>query len=102
MYGDTETHGTHDPKLQERTNFNYKTFETTAEALKIKLYWVGGTQWGVPGTGFDVDTLEVLGWATIWAAILKGLVRLEAWSPGMRILYLPHYLTNIFLQLRCF
>lgn len=100
MCGNAENFGTHDPKLPERTNFNYKTFETTAEALKLRLYWVGGRQWGCPGTGFDVDTLEVNGWATIWAGILKGLVRFEAWSPGMHNLCFLGLPTKISLQLR--
>lgn len=88
-------YGTRDPNLPQGANFHYKTFEVTAQALKLKLHWVGGDQWGFPGTGFDVDSLEVLAWIMIWTAIMQRRLRFESWSAGTCNTHLPRFPTDI-------
>ena len=80
--------GTGDARVLQRHNFSYKTFELTAEALKLRLYWIGGAQWGYPGTGFDVDALEGYSWNAIWQAIVTKRLYFKAWSAGMCDLHL--------------
>ncbi len=77
----------------QRSNVNFKTFEATAEALKLKLYWIGGDHWSYPGTGFDVDSLPGHAWTALWNAIKDDPPRVyfRPWTAGMCNLDLFEY-----------